>query len=292
MPPAPLRRWCSGEDSSLELLPHNQQSCLKKRHFYPSSPDFYSAQGPEQSELHSEPQPSRVVLGSGGFRAQGCSCPLTHRRCKEAASPLPPSAILRRNNPANKTESATRQCFYLLHLQIHHGLEDVRDQQRDAGDEQCHRQDPHGDQTQRLHGCCRRCRAGSAGAPPGSGSGGGRTAGPARQRREQPPLPALGAAAAAARPGMLCRPGGCCPRDALPAHRGRDNVSQRNGAGSCPQGLLAQPEGSCPLGMVRLERPARCGGQRQRALCKISGAIPQRDYCGKAEALHAPFRLN
>lgn len=108
MSTAPLSCCCSGEGSSLQLLPHSQQSCLKRRHFYPSSPNFYPAQGPVQPELHSEPQPSQAVLdrggslGRGGFTAQGCSCPPTHSCCKEGASPLPPSAIFRGNKPVNK----------------------------------------------------------------------------------------------------------------------------------------------------------------------------------------------
>lgn len=43
-------------------------------------------------------------------------------------------------------------CSHLLHLQVHHGLEDVRHQQGDAGDEQRQGQDPRRDEAQRLHG--------------------------------------------------------------------------------------------------------------------------------------------
>lgn len=48
-----------------------------------------------------------------------------------------------------------RPSSHLLHLQVHHRLEDMRHQQGDARDKQRQSQDPHGDETQRPHGCRR-----------------------------------------------------------------------------------------------------------------------------------------
>lgn len=78
-------------------------------------------------------------------------------------------------------------CSHLLHLQVHHRLEDVRYQQGDAGDEQRHGQDPHGDEAQGLHGCCRR---------------GGTQSSAAGRHRCQAPRRRRGQAAASPRPAL------------------------------------------------------------------------------------------
>lgn len=215
-------------------------AALKKAPCYSCCPTASRAASRELIFIHiysifTQPRPSAAWAslwapaqpggaGQGGFTAQRCSCPRpttasARREPDKATRQPPPSLPLLTGlfwegiNGSGGIGVGIGPCSHLLHLQVHHCLEDVCYQQGDAGDEQRHGNDPHGDEAQRLHGCC---RGGTQAPPPlpqpppgsGPGAGGGR-----------PPRPAC------RRAGRSCRRRGVC----RPARRGG---SRRWGAAS------------------------------------------------------------